>query len=141
MSKLPVPKIDVTGIDEMFSALDTTVQRVNRGVNKILKESAEPIKRRIEETVPVSNPKKHEDEGHAVNDVRITSVKSSQNGYVKTVEVGFRVTEWRMWFLEFGTVHIQPRHYVERAMLQSRQKVLTIQKARLKALLKQRGVL
>ncbi|MBF0780511.1 MULTISPECIES: HK97-gp10 family putative phage morphogenesis protein [unclassified Granulicatella] len=137
---MPVPTIDISGIDEMFSVLDTTVNRINRSVNDILKESAEPIKKRIEETVPVSKPMKHSDEGHAVKDVHITNVKSSQHGYVKYVDVGFRVTEWRMWFLEFGTIHIQPRHYVERAGLHSRQKVLSIQKRKLKALLKQRGV-
>lgn len=135
-----VLNLEMTGIDEMFTALDTTVQRVNRGVNELLKKSAEPVREEMKKTIPISSEMKHPDEGHAVDDIRITNVKSSQGGFDKKVDVGFKVTEWRMWFLEFGTIYIAPRHYVEKAGLAARKKVLAIQIKELRALLKQRGV-
>lgn len=134
-------KFDGDSIDRLFSRLDTTIQRVNRSVNKVVKESAEPIKEELERTIPKNLTMKHPEEGHAKDDVRISNVRTSDTGYTKYVEVGFNKTEWRMWFLEFGTVHIAPRHYVEKAMLSQRAKVLDIQVKKMKEIISSRGLL
>lgn len=133
-------KFEGDSIDTLFSKLDTTVQRVNRSVNKIVKESATPVQAEIERTIPKSEFMKHPEEGHAKDDVRVSNVRTSDNGYTKYVDVGFSKTEWRMWFLEFGTIHIQGRHYVEKAMVSQKMKVLEIQAKRLKEVVISRGV-
>lgn len=133
-------EVEVSGIDELFTALDTTIQRVNRGVNKVLKESATPIKERLEETVPVLPSPKHPLEGHARDDIRVTNVKTTNGGLDKHVDVGFNKTEWRMWFLEFGTINIAPRFYVQKAMTFSRGEVFKRQKEGLMKLIHQRGL-
>lgn len=132
---------DIEGLDELWTAVDFTVNRINREANKIIKESAEPVAEEIRRTVPRSSPTKHPEEGHASDDVRISNVRTTNGGLEKYADVGFKVTEWRMWFLEFGTVHIAPRHYVEHAGLSQRNAVLSIQKQRLRELLSRRGVI
>lgn len=128
-------------IDQLFSRLDTTIQRVNRSVNAIVKESAEPIREELNRTVPLGSPMKHPEEGHARDDVKISNVRTSDNGYTKSVDVGFSKTEWRMWFLEFGTSKGVPAmHYLEKAMISKKQKVLEIQAKRLKEVINARGL-
>ena len=136
---------EFAGIDELYSRLDTTVQRISRETNKIVKDSAEPIREEIKRTVPILQPEpKHPDEGHAVDDVQISRVRTK--GYIKTVDVGFKKTEWRMWFLEYGTHHpdgsirITPRHYVEKALISQKGQVLSIQAKRLKEVVDRRGL-
>ncbi|MBS4762113.1 hypothetical protein KG089_05190 [Carnobacteriaceae bacterium zg-ZUI252] len=134
-------KYEGDSIDKLFSRVDTTVQRLNRHVNTIVKESSIPIKEEIERTIPVSEIMKHPNEGHAKNDVVVSNVRTSDNGYTKSVDVGFNKTEWRMWFLEFGTVKgIVGRHYVEKAMISQQHKVLEIQAKRLQEVLLSRGL-
>ena len=87
-------------IDQLLTMLDETQTRVTRGVNKVLKESGEPLKSEIEQNINVSDV----DHTHAKTDVQMTNVKSENNGLNKYIEVGYgRATGWRMYFVEYGT--------------------------------------
>lgn len=134
--------VELLGVDELISKLDLTVQRVNRNVNRIIKESAKPVKKQLEKVVPTSNPMKHPDEGHARDDIIISDVMGRQND--KYADITFKQTSWRMKFLEYGTIKngkqaIESRHYVEKASVEVRDKVLSIQRKELLKVIARRG--
>lgn len=101
------------GFDEMISKLDNLDNRVNRGINDVLKDSAEPLKEGIEGNVNRSDI----NHLHAQNDVIISRIRtegaSRDNNYV---QVGYQTTSWRMWFVEFGTIYQAPQHNITRAI-------------------------
>lgn len=132
--------IEFEGVDQLMAQIDLTVDRVNREVHKIVKDSAAPIKSHLQHNIPVGSPMKHADEGHARDDVRISKVKTVDTR--KSVDIGFKKTEWRMWFLEFGTYggrRIKARHYVEKSLIENSKKVISIQSKRLKEVIEKRG--
>lgn len=114
-------EFEFDGFDELISQLDNLDDRVNRGINKVLQESAEPLKENIE-----SNTARHHysndkyGHGHAQDDVVIGRIRSEggsrDNNYV---QVGYERTAWRMWFVEFGTVYQKPQHGVSKSIPQS----------------------
>lgn len=101
------------GFDEIISKLDNLDNRVNRGINDVLKDSAEPLKEGIEGNVNRSDI----NHLHAQNDVIISRIRtegsSRDNNYV---QVGYQTTSWRMWFVEFGTIYQAPQHNITRAI-------------------------
>ncbi len=128
---------DIQGIDKLLTELERKDEILNSGMNKVLKESAEPLKERIESNVNLG-PGKHD--GHAKHDVVIGSIK--HDGFEKQVPVGFtKDSYWYMWFLEKGTYTkgnpkgIKPQHNVERAMISSKYLVAKKQYYGLKRLL------
>ena len=129
---------DVSGMDELFAKLDETKQVVNRGVNKVLKESAKPLKEAIERNTPIGYT------GVAKQSVIIGSVKN--DGFTKNVDVGYAPNvAWRMWFLEKGTYSkgdpkgIEPQHNVERAMHSAIPQITAVQMAGLRDLVTRQG--
>lgn len=152
---------EYAGIDELLTELDEMQTRVKRGVNKVLKESAEPLKGSIESKI---NYSRKTGRTHAKDDVHITNVKSENDGLNRYVEVGYgKDTGWRMYFLEFGTYSgfskayspasthqkkrpaggggkgVEAQHIVQRATDDSREKIIAIQKAGLTRILLLRG--
>lgn len=148
------------GIDELYTELDELQTRVKRSVNKLLKESAEPLKQSIESKIQISR----KDQPHAKFDVKITTVHSESDGLNRFVEVGYgKETGWRMYFLEFGTYGhfskgyakasnhqkkrpaggggqgVAPQHIVERSTEETKDKILAIQRAGLIQILERRG--
>lgn len=101
------------GFDEIISKLDNLDNRVNRGINDVLKDSAEPLKEGIEGNVNRSDI----NHLHAQNDVIISRIRtegaSRDNNYV---QVGYQTTSWRMWFVEFGTIYQAPQHNITKAI-------------------------
>lgn len=104
---------ELKGLDEMISKLDNLDDRVNRGINTVLKDSAEYLKDGIESNVNRSGV----DHLHARDDVVIGNIRSfggsRDNNYV---QVGYQTTAWRMWFVEFGTIYQRPQHNVTQAI-------------------------
>lgn len=104
---------ELKGLDEMISKLDNLDDRVNRGINTVLKDSAEYLKDGIESNVKRSDI----DHLHARDDVVIGNIRSfggsRDNNYV---QVGYQTTAWRMWFVEFGTKYQRPQHNVTQAI-------------------------
>lgn len=152
---------EYAGIDELLTELDELQTRVKRGVNKVLKESAVPLKASIESKINYSNKSGRT---HAKDDIHITNVKSENDGLNRYVEVGYGGdTGWRMYFLEFGTygrfskayapasTHqkgratgsggkgVEPQHIMQRSTDDSREAIIAIQKAGLIRILLLRG--
>lgn len=123
-------------IDEVMRNLDLTQQKLNRGVNKVLKESAEPIREEIEINTPISSGKTQRyGEGHAIENVEITNVKGGMSDE-KYVETGYnKKVSWRMYFVEFGTIYQKPQNIVQRSITAKRSEVLRIQREGLKKVL------
>ena len=93
-------EFEMMNIDQLLTMLDETQTRVTRGVNKVLKESGEPLKEEISQRINRTDL----DRIHAEDDVQMTNVKSENNGLNKYIEVGYgRATGWRMYFVEYGT--------------------------------------
>lgn len=122
-------------IDLLISSLDVVDDSVNRGVNKVIRASAEPLKENIESNVNRSNLNHH----HAMDDVIIGRAGGGREE--KFVDVGYEYTAWRMWFVEFGTYSkgspkgIKPQHNVQRAIGSSADQVRAIQVAGLRELI------
>lgn len=130
-------EFNVNGIDELLAELERKEDNLNRGVNKVLKKSAVPLKEQIEFNVNLG-PLKHD--VHAKYDVIIGGVKN--DGFEKQVPVGFSEDSyWYMWFLEKGTYSkgdpkgIKPQHNVERAMVITKRLIAEIQKEGLEKLI------
>lgn len=115
---------ELDGLQNMMSKLDNLDRKVNRGVNKILRESAEPLKKGIESNVNRSN----KDHQHAVDDVVITNARnygsSRDNNFV---QVGYASVGYRMWFVEFGTIYQKPQHNIMHAITETKDEVRAIQ--------------
>lgn len=140
---------EMTGLDELIEELDMTQTRVVRATNKILRDSAEPLKEEIIKNTPVGG----DEDGRS--DVHITNVKRDNDGLNRYLEVGYgQESGWYMYFHELGTYQyfsgvysprtnslgsrgkkhpraIQPKHMVERATETARPKVIKIQTERL----------
>ncbi|MBP1044847.1 HK97 gp10 family phage protein [Enterococcus sp. BWM-S5] len=123
-------------IDEVMRNLDLTEQRVNKGLNNVLKESAEPLKSEMQQNTNVSNGSSHRyGEGHARDNVEITAIKGGATDE-KYVEVGFnKKVAWRMYFVEFGTVYQRPQNIVQRSITAKKSEVLRKQQEGMKGLL------
>ncbi|MBP1040368.1 HK97 gp10 family phage protein [Vagococcus sp. BWB3-3] len=119
-------------IDELMKNLDLTEQKMNRGVNKVLKESAKPLKQEIESRTNRSDAVHKFNDGHAADDVVITNVKGGMSDE-KHLQVGYQKTAWRMFFVEFGTFSmgnskgIAPQHIVQRSIVVKKADVRRIQ--------------
>lgn len=124
--------IDVQGIDEIITKLDNINDHVNRGINNVLRESAEPLKEGIEANVNLSDV----NHLHAKYDVVISRIRtqggSRDNNYV---QVGYDSTSWRMWFVEFGTIYQAPQHNITNAIESTGNMVLQKQADGLRRLL------
>lgn len=122
-------------IQQMMTALDLTDKKMNTGVNKALKLSAEPLKDSITRGTPVSTNARHKyGEGHAKDDVVITNVKGGATDE-KHVDVGYKNTNWRMKFVEFGTVYQAPQPNVQKSIRSTKNEVLKIQVSELRKVL------
>lgn len=123
---------ELDGLEEMMAKLDNMDDRVNRGINTVLKDSAEYLKEGIEINVNKSDV----DHLHAREDVIVTGVKSfgasRDNNFV---QVGYQTTSWRMWFVEFGTIYQSPQHNVTHAIDETADKVKAEQVRGLKNLI------
>lgn len=117
---------NMEGIDEMISKLDNMDNRVNRGINRVLRKSAEPLKDKIEDNVNRSD----KDGTHAKDDVIVGSVRNASSGTrdTKYVEVGYTsATGWRMRFVEFGTIYQKPQNNISRAIPDAESEVNKVQ--------------
>ena len=139
-------EFEIMNIDQLLTMLDETQTRVTRGVNKVLKESGEPLKEEISQRINRTDL----DRIHAEDDVQMTNVKSENNGLNKYIEVGYgRATGWRMYFVEYGTYSrfkneggakgVRPQHIIQKSTESQRSNVLKIQKEGLIRILKLRG--
>ena len=116
--------IEIEGLENILSKLDNLDDRVNRGINKVLKESAEPLKNGIEMNVNISAKQHH----HAIEDVIISRVRSDGgNRDTNYVQVGYASVSWRMFFVEFGTIYQKPQHNVMNAITETKDEVRAIQ--------------
>lgn len=127
---------EMTGIDQLITHIDTTQTRLRRATNKVLQDSAEPLRDEIvRRTNRVS--------GAAASDVQISRAKASNDGLERSVDVGYSPkTGWRMYFVEFGTYDrymnpggskgVRPQHIVENSTDAMRTEVLSIQFRELK---------
>ncbi len=128
-------------MDQVLSQLDVLDDSVNRSTNRILRESAEPLKETIEQNVNRSDGSTHRrGEGHAQDDVVIgrVSMEARDRDY-KFVQVGYDRTNWRMWFVEFGTVYQRPQSNIQRSIPQAQGAVLNIQVEKLRELIARAG--
>ena len=123
-------------VDEIMRNLDLTQNKLNTGINKVLKESAEPLKDQIESTTNRSDGSTHRyGEGHAADKVIISSVKGGRSDE-KSVDVGYeKAVAWRMYFVEFGTVKQKPQGIIRNSVSVKKGDVLKIQQAGLRGLL------
>ena len=139
-------EFEVMNIDQLLTMLDETQTRVTRGVNKVLKESGEPLKEEISQRINRTDL----DRTHAEDDVQMTRVKSENNGLNKYIEVGYgRATGWRMYFVEYGTYSrfkneggakgVRPQHIIQKSTESQKANVLKIQKEGLIRILNLRG--
>ena len=139
-------EFEMMNIDQLLTMVDETQTRVTRGVNKVLKESGEPLKSEIEQNINLSDV----DHTHAKTDVQMTNVKSENNGLNKYIEVGYgRATGWRMYFVEYGTYSrfkneggakgVRPQHIIQKSTESQKSNVLKIQKEGLIRILNLRG--
>lgn len=121
---------------EVVSNLDFLEKNVNRGINKALRKSAEPLKERIEQNTKRSENGVHKyNEGHAADNVVMTNVKGGQTDE-KYVEVGYnKKVAWRMYFVNFGTTYQKPQYIVEGSIKTEKSKVLEIQRQEVKGLM------
>lgn len=130
---------DLEGVEEMISKLDYMDDRVNRGMNAVLKKAAEPLKSQIETNVNRSELVHH----HAKDDVTISRIRmESGDRGSKYVQVGYENVGWRMWFVEFGTYSksaggkgITPQHNVTHAIMEAEPEVNEIRKYELQKLI------
>lgn len=124
-------EFEMMGIDELISAIDTTETRLRRSTNKLLQESAEPLKNEISSRTNIVT-------GKAKADVQISRVKTSNDGLDQSIDVGYSPkTGWYMYFVEFGTYSrymnptghkgVRPQHIVERSTDTTRGQVLQLQ--------------
>lgn len=123
-------------IDEIMKNLDLTENKLNHGINQILKESAEPLKDEIELKTNRSDGKTHRyGEGHAADNVEISNVRGGRSDE-KFVEVGYKKSvAWRMYFVEFGTVKQKPQGIIRKSITAKRNDVLKVQQIRLREVL------
>lgn len=126
--------MNFTGIEEMLAQIDTMDDRMNRGKNKVLKESADPLRVEIRNTTPVSEVVVHKNgETHAKDDVEIGGIKQGERGSRDHpyVDVGYTKgaggTAWRMYFVELGTIYQRPQYIVTNAIDNASDKVLSYQ--------------
>lgn len=128
-------------IDEVLSNLDLLDDSVNRSANRILRESAEPLKSQIESNVNRSDGSTHRyPHGHAQDDVIIGRMRmQDRDRDYKFVEVGYEHTAWRMWFVEFGTIYQPPQHNVQRSINEASDDVRRIKIEKLKELIARAG--
>lgn len=108
--------IEIDGLQELISKLDNLDDRINRGINTVLRDSAEYVQERIEINVNVSATENH----HARDDVMITRVRSGGEGRDNNyVQVGYASVGWRMYFVEFGTRYQDGQNIIEESTVQS----------------------
>ena len=120
-------------IDELVRNLDLTQTKMSRGVNKVLKESAEPLKDEIETNTNKSDGSSHRyGEGHAKDRVVITNVKGGMSDE-KYVETGYdKSVSWRMYFVNFGTIYQKPQNIIQRSITVKKSEVFRLQQEGLK---------
>ena len=112
--------VEIEGLQNLIAKLDNLDNRVNRGINVVLKDSAAYLKEGIE-----INVNKSKFNGiHAREDVIVTGVKSFGGSRDNSfVQVGYQRVAWRMWFVEFGTMYQKPQHNVTHAIDETGEKV------------------
>lgn len=128
------------GIDAAMRALEDISTTVDRGVNRVLRDSAEPLMESIRNNTPVHAKGPTRDSvGHAKDHVVRSNVKRKDD--TKVVEVGYDgQVGWYMWFLEKGTYSggnpdgIPAQHNVERAFETAKPEVVLIQENGLRRL-------
>lgn len=124
-------------VDEILSNLDLLNDSMNRSVNRILRESAEPLKETIEGNVNRSDGSTHRrGEKHAQDDVVIGRMRmEDRDRDYKFVEVGYETTAWRMWFVEFGTIYQRPQGNIQRSIGEAHGDVRRVQVEKLRELI------
>jgi|GEM_PF-5494417 len=114
--------LELKGLDEMINNLDMTVEKMNRGVARALKESAEPVKKAIKKNTNRSDGQTHKWENiHAQDDVWISGVVGREDD--KHVKVLYKNVGWRMYFVEFGTSKQKPQHIIQTSVKQTESQV------------------
>lgn len=113
-----------SGLNEVYSRMDTTINKINKDSNEALRIGAELIKDSYITHTPVhKDGAKHPEMGHAKDRVEVGNV-SSKGGMFKEIKIGYNYTDagWRMWFLEEGTkkldgtTRIKAQHNVKKAV-------------------------
>ena len=108
-------EITVKNLEQVVSNLDTSVRKVNTGVNSVLKDASDIYVNVLRGNTPVLS-------GEARASVRATNVITDAAMY-KKVKMGYGAdVAWRMWFLEDGTYSkgnpkgISPRRMVKKSL-------------------------
>lgn len=125
--------LKITGINETIDKLQNISKTVDRNVNRIIRESAEPYMEALEKVTPYDTSEKRRHPQHAKEHIVKSNVTRNSDGD-KVVKVGYdHDTGWYMWFLEKGTYSkgnpkgIAPRHFVEKTMESTKEEVAKVQ--------------
>lgn len=129
--------IDEAGFERALAYFSNLNGRVPRELNKILKDSAEPLEQEISRTTKRSSKNSMP---HAKDDVTTNDRVSTIDG-VPSVKVGFSTsTSWRMRFVNNGTKYQSDQRIIERSMASKQNEVYNIQKKGVSEMIERRGV-
>ncbi len=113
--------MELQGMDELLSHLQSIGKNVSRIENQALKAGAQPVAEEMKSLVPVSSI----DHKHIREDIHVSGVKSKDG--VKYVEIGpGKDTNWRAKFLEFGTSKMPAKPFVQLSYEHNKSEVIQI---------------
>ncbi|WAH38617.1 HK97-gp10 family putative phage morphogenesis protein [Alicyclobacillus dauci] len=114
--------LQLDGLDSLVSRLQSMGRVGSRIANNALKKAAEPLQQAMMDNVNLS---KYNDI-HLRDDIEISRVKTDSSGQ-RYVEVGpGKQTAWRAKFLEFGTSKMTAHPFMDPALKDSKDKIMSI---------------
>ena len=124
-------EFQIEGMDELLSRLTQVGNRVDVIIDAILIEAGNNVKEEMKKLVPVSNIS-HQ---HIKDDIQTSDIKGG--GTEKYIEIGpGKKTNWRAKFLEFGTVKMSAKPFIEPAHLKTKRENTELIKKRIMEALK-----
>ena len=108
-------ELQIEGMDELLDKLSQIESNVTLSIDGTLKEAGNNVKDEMQRLVKVSNI----NHKHIRDDIQVTKIKGQ--GSNKYIEIApGKDTNWRAKFLEFGTVKMSAKPFMEPAHINTK---------------------
>ena len=123
--------IEVEGMNELLNKLSKIESTVALSIDSTLNEAGNNVKDEMQRLVKVSNI----NHKHIKDDIQVSQIKGEVTSKFIEVAPG-KETNWRAKFLEFGTIKMSAKPFMEPAHLNTKKENMEIIRNRIKEALR-----